>query len=71
LSYVSCKYGLSDNYSFWRYSLNEEIDPDLFQRDGGVNLPVLNSYCWMYANFNIPPDFKVEITASLGRDTNL
>ncbi|XP_023325021.1 innexin inx2 isoform X2 [Eurytemora carolleeae] len=27
-------------------------------RKGGVNQDVLNSYCWMYSNFNIPPDFK-------------
>jgi len=27
-------------------------------RSGGVNNDVLNSYCWMYSSFNIPPDFK-------------
>jgi len=27
-------------------------------RDGGVNQDVLNSYCWMYSHFNIPPEFK-------------
>jgi len=27
-------------------------------RNGGVNQAVLDSYCWMYATFNIPPDFK-------------
>jgi len=27
-------------------------------RNGGVNQDVLNSYCWMYSTFNIPPDFK-------------
>ena len=25
---------------------------------GGVNRAVLNSYCWMYSNMNIPPTFK-------------
>ena len=28
------------------------------QRDGGVNQAVLNSYCWMYSTFDIPPNFK-------------
>ena len=24
-----------------------------------MNQGVLNSYCWMYSNFNIPPSFQV------------
>merc|ERR1712106_416365 len=27
-------------------------------RGGGVDSGVLNSYCWMYSTFNIPPNFK-------------
>merc|ERR1712168_1161554 len=27
-------------------------------RGGGVDRGVLNSYCWMYSTFNIPPNFK-------------
>jgi len=27
-------------------------------RGGGVDSGVLNSYCWMYSTFNIPPSFK-------------
>eukprot|EP00092_Neocalanus_flemingeri_P002461 GFUD01002633.1.p1 GENE.GFUD01002633.1~~GFUD01002633.1.p1 ORF type:complete len:421 (-),score=78.51 GFUD01002633.1:86-1348(-) len=27
-------------------------------RGGGVDKGVLNSYCWMYSTFNIPPNFK-------------
>ena len=34
----------------------EPIQCDL--RDGGVNQGVLNSYCWMYSTFNIPPTFE-------------
>lgn len=34
----------------------EPIQCDL--RDGGVNQGVLNSYCWMYSTFNIPPSFQ-------------
>merc|ERR1712038_128654 len=34
----------------------EPIQCDL--RDGGVNQAVLNSYCWMYSSFDIPPNFK-------------
>jgi len=34
----------------------EPIQCDL--RDGGVNQGVLNSYCWMYSTFNIPPTFQ-------------
>ena len=30
----------------------------IFQNGGGVNDGVLNSYCWMYSSFMIPPDFE-------------
>ena len=33
-------------------------DKFLFQNGGGVNDGVLNSYCWMYSSFMIPPDFE-------------
>jgi hypothetical protein len=34
----------------------EPINCDV--RGGGVDGGVLNSYCWMYSSFKIPPDFK-------------
>ena len=30
----------------------------IFQNGGGGNDGVLNSYCWMYSSFMIPPDFE-------------
>lgn len=48
--------------NIWTFPLNNSglnfTNVWLFQRDGGVNQGVLNSYCWMYSTFNIPPSFQ-------------
>ena len=35
------------------------LDGIIFQADDSVDEEVLNHYCWMFSQFDIPPDFKV------------
>ena len=34
-------------------------DGRILQADDSVDEEVLNHYCWMFSQFDIPPDFKV------------
>ena len=35
------------------------LDRRILQADDSVDEEVLNHYCWMFSQFDIPPDFKV------------
>ena len=38
-------------------SIHDDIHPIQHLGDG-IKDDVLNSFCWMYSSFNIPPNFK-------------
>ena len=39
--------------------VTDSHDGIIFQADDSVDEEVLNHYCWMFSQFDIPPDFKV------------
>ena len=39
--------------------MTDSHDGIIFQADDSVDEEVLNHYCWMFSQFDIPPDFKV------------
>ena len=41
------------------------LDWRMFQADDSVDEEVLNHYCWMFSQFDIPPDFKVKVDRQL------
>ena len=44
---------------WWWWSVMVSLDVRVFQADDSVDEEVLNHYCWMFSQFDIPPDFKV------------
>ena len=46
------------NKNNFRQFFGEPIQCDAGSQSDGVEGDVLNSYCWMYSMWNIPPDFK-------------
>ena len=49
------------------------LDRRILQADDSVDEEVLNHYCWMFSQFDIPPDFKVssQLRAVAGRKPNM
>ena len=47
--------------SKWWCKMWEMVRADgrILQADDSVDEEVLNHYCWMFSQFDIPPDFKV------------